>query len=215
MRSFGLPELLYVIEALRWTLALSAIGFIGGGLVGALIAILRFADNRLIGGMITLYTQFFQGIPLLLLMLLCYYGISLIGIQLSPLQAAATALTINASAFLGVIWESALRSIPKTQWESGESLALSPLQTLGHIIAPQAVRLALPSTVGFLVQLVKESSLSSVIGFVEITRAGQLVTNITFAPLEVFGVVAVLYFIICSLLSWLSRRIEFSLRQAM
>lgn len=123
MRSFGLPELIYVVEALRWTLALSAIGFIGGGLVGALIAMLRFADNRLINGIITLYTQFFQGILLLLLMLLCYYGISLMGIQLSPLQAAATALTINASAFLGVIWESALRAIPKTQWESGN---LSP-----------------------------------------------------------------------------------------
>lgn len=214
MRSFGYPEIFYIVEALQWTLTLSVIGFVGGSLLGGIIAIARFNGHPFVKWLVTLYSQFFQGVPLLLLMLLCYYGISLIGIQLSPLMAATVALTLNSSAFLGAIWESALRTIPKAQWESGESLALRPVQTLRYIIAPQAIRLALPATVGFLVQLVKESSLASVIGFVEITRAGQLVSNITFAPLEVFGFVALLYFAVCTLLSWFSRKMEFAFNKA-
>lgn len=214
MRSFGIPEFLYVLEALKWTFALSLIGFIGGAVLGVILAVARCNDKWFIRNIAIVYTQFFQGIPLLLLMLLCYYGISLIGIQLSPLMAATVALTLNGGAFLGAIWESALRAIPKAQWESGESLALRPYQTLRYIIAPQAIRIALPATVGFVVQLVKESSLASVIGFVEITRAGQLVTNITFTPLQVFGLVAFLYFIICCLISWLSRKMEYKFNKA-
>jgi polar amino acid transport system permease protein len=208
MRSLGSVEALFVIDALRWTLLLTVIAFTGGGVAGAVIAILRLSDHRLIKWMLNGYNQVFQGIPLLMLMLLCYYGVSLAGIQLSALEAATLALTVNSSAFLGVIWESCLRSIPRAQWESASSLALTRTQTLRFVIAPQAFRLALPSTVGFMVQVVKQTSLASVIGFVEITRAGQLVTNITFEPLKVFGLVGLLYFVICSSLSWLSRRLE-------
>lgn len=214
MRSIGMVEVLYVVTALRWTLALSGIAFVCGGLVGAIMALLRLSEQPWLKRVMTVYVQIFQGIPLLMLILLCYYGVSLAGLRLSALEAATLALALNSSAFLCVIWESSLRAVPKGQWESAASLALNRFQILTFVIIPQALRLALPSTVGFLVQIVKQTSLASVIGFVEITRAGQLVTNVTFEPLRAFGLVAFFYFTLCFGISLLSRRIERGLIRA-
>lgn len=208
MRVFGTPEIIFLLFALRWTLLLTAIAFVGGGLVGIVFALVRLSDNPVVRLVTTVYVQIVQGLPLLMLMFLCYYGTTLFGFELNPVVAAALALTIHSSAFLGIIWESSLRAIPRPQWESAAALALTPLQTLTDVIAPQAIRIALPSTVGFLVQVIKQTSLASIIGFVEVTRAGQLVSNATFEPLKAFLTVAVLYFVICFPLTQLSRWLE-------
>jgi polar amino acid transport system permease protein len=210
MRTFGPTEFLFIVYALRWTLVLTIIAFAGGGLVGVLLALMRISSSKILRNLTLAYMQFIQGLPLLVLMFLCYYAPSLLGFDVSAIVAAAIALTINSSAFLGAIWESALRAIPKAQWESANALALTPLKTLRFVIAPQAIRLALPSTVGFLVQIIKQTSIASIIGFVEITRAGQLVSNATFEPLKSFLAVAALYFAVCFPLTqislWLERK---------
>ena len=212
MRYFGVPEFLFIVQALSWTITLTVIAFFGGGIVGVALALMKVSKRKLLQHATSVYMQVIQGLPLLVLMFICYYASSLFGFQLNAITAAAIALTINAGAFLGAIWESALRAIPKAQWESSDSLALTPLKTLRYVIAPQAVKLALPSTVGFLVQIIKQTSIASIIGFVEITRAGQLVSNATFEPLKAFLAVAALYFILCFPLTrfslWLERRIE-------
>lgn len=210
MRSFGTPEFLFILYALRWTLTLTVIAFLGGGLTGVLLALLRISSKRVVRAATSFYMQVIQGLPLLVLLFICYYGPSLFGFQVDAITAAAVALTINSGAFLGAIWESVLRAIPKAQWESADSLALTPYQSLRFVIVPQAVKLAMPSTVGFLVQIVKQTSLASIIGFIEITRAGQLVSNATFEPLKAFLSVAALYFAVCFPLTqlslWLERR---------
>lgn len=210
MRTFGATEFMFIVLALRWTLTLTLIAFIGGAIVGVGLALLRISRHAALRAITSLYMQIVQGLPLLILLFLCYYAPSLFGVEIAALAAAAVALTINASAFLGAIWESALRAIPKAQWESADALALTPWKTLRFVIAPQAVRLALPSTVGFLVQVIKQTSLASIIGFIEITRAGQLVSNATFEPLKAFLTVALLYFAACFPLTrlslWLERR---------
>jgi len=210
MRSFGPTELLFIAWALRWTLTLTAIAFLGGGLVGIVLAIARVSSHRAIRLLTAAAMQFVQGLPLLILMFICYYAPALLGYDVSAIVAAAIALTINASAFLGAIWESALRAIPAPQWESADALAMTPLQTLRFVIAPQAIRLALPSTVGFLVQIIKQTSIASIIGFIEITRAGQMASNATFEPLKSFLAAAALYFAVCFPLTqlslWLERR---------
>nr|WP_306266949.1 amino acid ABC transporter permease [Pararhizobium sp. IMCC3301] len=208
MRMFGIDEVYFLVFALRWTLLLTAIAFIGGGIAGVLLALVRLSDNPLIRVVTSFYVQVVQGLPLLMLLFLCFYGSSLLGFEISPIVAAAVALTIHSSAFLGTIWESSLRAIVPAQWESAWSLALTPMQTLRDVIAPQAIRIALPPTVGFLVQVIKQTSLASVIGFVEVTRAGQLMSNATFEPLKVFLIVAALYFIVCFPLTQLSRWLE-------
>ncbi|QEE43297.1 amino acid ABC transporter permease (plasmid) [Rhizobium sp. WL3] len=210
MRSFGPNEFLFIVYALQWTIVLTGIAFVGGGIVGVGLALMRISRSRILRALTSAYMQFIQGLPLLILMFICYYAPSLLGFEVSAIVAAAVALTINSSAFLGAIWESALRSIPKAQWESADALALAPHKILRFVIVPQAVRLALPSTVGFLVQVIKQTSIASIIGFVEITRAGQLVSNATFEPLKSFLAVALLYFLVCFPLTqlslWLERR---------
>ena len=172
IREFNLNDVLYLVAAMRWTLALTAIAFIGGGIVGLVIALLRvshLAPLRWIG---TTYVLAVQGTPLLAWLFVFFFGLSIVGIEVSPWIAAAASYSIYAGAFLGEIWRGALQAIPKQQWEAGSSLGLSFGQQLRYIIVPQATRLAIPPTVGFLVQLIKNTSLAAVIGFVELTREG-------------------------------------------
>jgi polar amino acid transport system permease protein len=117
-------------------------------------------------------------------------------------------LTLYASAFLGEIWRGCIEAVPAGQWDGARALALSKPQQLRFVIIPQALRIALPPTAGFAVQAIKSTSLASVIGFVELARAAQIVNNATFRPLLVYGSVAAIYFVMCWPLSFLSQRLE-------
>lgn len=149
-----------------------------------------------------------QPIPVLMILFMSYYGLTLMGLEIPPLLAASASLAIYVSAYLAEIWRGAIQAVPYQQWEASSSLAMSRAQQYRHIILPQALRISLPPTVGFLVQLVKNTSIVSVVGFIELSRAGQLVNNATFKPFQVFAVVALLYFAICFPLSRLSRYLE-------
>ena len=214
IRELSFIDVLYLIAATRWTLALTAIAFVGGGIVGLAVALLRvstFAPLRWLGA---LYVHAVQGTPLLAWLFVFFFGLSIVGIEVSPWIAAAAAYSIYAGAFLGEIWRGCLQAIPRTQWEAGASLGLSFTSQLRYIIVPQATRLAIPPTVGFLVQLIKNTSLAAVIGFIELTREGQLTTATTFRPFSVYITVAVLYFLLCFPLTQWSRRLERSLHVA-
>jgi len=208
IRGFNFTDVLYLVAAMRWTLALTAIAFLGGGIVGLAIALCRvsrFAALRWIG---TIYVLGVQGTPLLAWLFVFFFGLSIFGIEVSPWIAAAAAYSIYAGAFLGEIWRGCLQAIPRTQWEAGASLGLSIAAQLRYIIVPQATRLAIPPTVGFLVQLIKNTSLAAVIGFIELTREGQLTTAATYQPFTVYLTVAALYFALCFPLTQWSRRLE-------
>jgi polar amino acid transport system permease protein len=207
-RTFGVNDFLFLLQSLQWTVALTALALIGGGIVGFLVALARTARPHWLRIAAATYIQVIQGIPVLMILFLSYYGLSLAGYHLPPLIAAGLSMTIYASAHLGEIWRGSIQAVPTPQWESAESLALSTFQQYRYVILPQAVRLSLPPTVGFLVQLVKNTSIASLIGFVELSRAGQLINNATFQPFRVFLAVALLYFIICYPISQLSRRLE-------
>ena len=207
-RSFGTSEFLFLLESLQWTLILTALALGGGGLVGFFLALARASSVKLLRILAGTYIQVIQGIPVLMILFLSFYGLALLGFRLPPLVAAGISMTIYASAYLGEIWRGSIQSVPKQQWEASESLAMTRAQQYRYVILPQAVRLSLPSTVGFAVQVVKNTSIASLIGFVELARAGQLVNNATFQPFRVFLVVAALYFVICYPLSLLSRRLE-------
>ncbi|WP_427026246.1 amino acid ABC transporter permease (plasmid) [Aureimonas ureilytica] len=207
-RSFGPSEFLFLIESLQWTLILTALALAGGGLVGFFLALARASTLPWLRFLAGLYIQVIQGIPVLMILFLSFYGLALLGFRLPPLIAAGISMTVYASAYLGEIWRGSIQSVAKQQWEASESLAMTRVQQYRYVILPQAVRLSLPSTVGFAVQVVKNTSIASLIGFVELARAGQLVNNATFQPFRVFLVVAALYFIVCYPLSLLSRRLE-------
>jgi polar amino acid transport system permease protein len=208
LREFTVNEVWYLIFAARWTLALTAIAFTGGGLLGLLVMVLRVLPAKPVNWLAAGYIQAIQGTPLLGQLFLFYFGLSIFGYDVSPWLAAGAALSIYASGFLAEIWRGCVQAIPKTQWEASAALGLSFLEQLRHVIMPQALRIAIPPTVGFLVQVVKNTSLASAIGFIELTRAGQIVNGATFRPFLVYVCVAAIYFAICFPLSLWSQHLE-------
>lgn len=197
-----------LLLALRWTVVLSLIAFVGGGLVGLLLLVARIARWPGAVWLVSGYVQLFQGTPLLMQLFLAYFGIALFGVSVSPWVAASVALTLYTSAFLTEIWRGCVNSIPKGQWEAAQSLAMNLSEQLRHVILPQALRIATAPTVGFLVQVIKGTALASVIGFIEMTKAGTMIANATFQPFTVYACVALLYFALCWPVSAASRRLE-------
>ena len=197
-----------LLLALRWTVLLSLLAFVGGGLVGLALLVARIARLRgaepLVGG----YVQLFQGTPLLMQLFLAYFGLALFGINVPPWLAAALALTLYTSAFLTEIWRGCVAAVHKGQWEASSALALGLGEQLRYVIGPQALRVAVPPTVGFLVQVIKGTALASVIGFVELTKAGTMITNATFRPFTVYACVALMYFALCYPISAYAKTLE-------
>lgn len=214
IREFTSAELLFIVGAIRWTLILSAIAFLGGAIGGLVIALARTSQGRALRRAAAGFIQVFQGTPLLMQLFLVYFGLAVVGLPINPLLAAAVALTLHASAYLGEIWRGAIQAVPQGQSEAATALALSYPDRMRHVVLPQAMRLAVAPTVGFLVQLIKGTSLASIIGFTELTRAGQIINNATFKPFLVFGTVAALYFVLCWPLSLLARHMEARMRRA-
>ena len=197
-----------LLLAMRWTVVLSLIAFAGGGLVGLGLLIARLSQSKLAQSLVVVYVQIFQGTPLLMQLFLAYFGMALIGIETSPWLAASVALTLYSSAFLTEIWRGCVAAIPKGQWEASQSLALSFFEQLRYVILPQAFKIAIPPTVGFLVQVIKGTALASVIGFIELTKAGTMITNATFKPFLVYSCVAALYFALCFPVSYFAKQLE-------
>lgn len=197
-----------LLEAARWTVSLSLIAFIGGGIVGLMLLILRLSKVRGSDAFVGGYVQLFQGTPLLMQLFLAYFGIALFGIKTSAWVAASVALTLYTSAFLAEIWRGCVAAIPKGQWEASGSLAMSFSEQLRHIVLPQAIKIAIPPTVGFLVQVIKGTALASVIGFIELTKAGTMIANATFQPFVVYSCVALMYFVLCFPISLYSKHLE-------
>lgn len=208
MRTFGFPEFLFILEAAKWTVALSLIAFIGGAVGGLIIALSRTSHNGVARWVSGAFIQVFQGTPLLLQLFLVFFGAPVLGLDINPWVAAGVALILNSSAFLGEIWRGCIQAIPSGQWEAAQALSLSYVARMRYVILPQAARIALAPTVGYMVQIIKGTSLAAIIGFAEITRAGQIINNATFQPLIVFSVVAAIYFVLCWPLSLLAARME-------
>ncbi|AZN96107.1 amino acid ABC transporter permease [Mesorhizobium sp. M9A.F.Ca.ET.002.03.1.2] len=214
MGPLGLNELLFLLQGLKWTLLLSAIGFIGGGVFGLLIALARTAEIKVLRQAAGGYISVFQGTPLLMQLFVVYYGIALFGFNVEAWVAVAIAFTLHASAFLGEVWRGAIQAIPKGQSEAANALGLHYASRMKDIVLPQALRISLPATVGFLVQLIKGTSLAAIVGFIELARAGQIISNQTYRPLIVFGIVGAIYFVICWPLSLYGTRLENRLAMA-
>ena len=201
-----------LLIATKWTLILSAIAFICGGIIGFLVMLMRISPNKWLSSISWVYIEFLQGTPLLLQLFLAFFGISIVlGVNLSPLQAATLALTAFTSAFLADIWRGSIAAIGTGQWEAASALGFGYFKKLRLVILPQALKLSIAPTVGFAVQVIKGTSLASVIGFTEISRAAAQINNVTLQSLLVFSIAGLIYFCLCYPLSVLSQRLEGSM----
>jgi polar amino acid transport system permease protein len=197
-----------LLDATVWTIVLSLIAFVSGGIVGLILLFLRTSQVPWLEMPTRLYIEFFQGTPLLMQLFLFFFGVALFGLEVSPWVAAWLALMFWTSAFLTEIWRGCVESIAKGQWEASSSLAMSYIEQMRYVILPQAVRIAVAPTVGFSVQVIKGTALASIIGFVELTKAGTMLNNATFRPFLVYSLVAAIYFCLCFPLSWYAKRLE-------
>jgi polar amino acid transport system permease protein len=204
----GKGEFLFLLKGLQWTLVLSAVGFICGIFTGLGIALARTSGFRFLERIAAGYIALFQGTPLLMQLFVVYYGLALYGMKLDAWVAIAIGFTLHAGAYLGEIWRGAIEAVPRGQVEAAKALSLGYVWRMKDVILPQALRISLPATIGFLVQLIKGTSLAAFVGFTELSRAGSMVSNQIFKPLLVFGIVGVLYFAICWPLSLYGTRLE-------
>jgi polar amino acid transport system permease protein len=204
----------HLLVGAGWTAALSMIAFVLGGAAGMVTLFARMSPAPLLRGVAKTYIEFFQDTPLLMQLFLIFFGMALLGMDISPMATATLSLTLFTSAYLAEIWRGCVESLPSGQWEASASLAMSRWQQMRHVILPQAVRIAIPPTVGFSVQVVKGTAVASIIGFVDITKTGTMIANATFRPLLVYAMVAAGYFLMCYPLSALAKRIERRLHAA-
>ena len=185
------------LKAAGTTLWLSWLAMLAGAMGGVLLALVRLSRVAPLRWLAVVYMEFFRSIPILIVMFFAYYGTPLVlHVDLTPFAAATLALALHASATMSEVVGAGLASVGRGQWEAAQSSGLTWGQTMRHVVAPQAVRVILPPSVGVFITTLKESSLASIIGYIELTRTGLLVRESTgggFVPLLELGV---LYFLI-------------------
>ncbi len=186
-----------MLRAAGTTLWLSALGMLLGAVGGTAVALLRLSRLRVLRLLALLHTEFWRSVPILIVMFFCYFGVPLVvGWNPSPFLAATVALALHASSTMSEVVRAGIGSVGRGQWEAAESAGFSATQVMRHVVGPQALRVVLPPSVGVFVTTMKESSLASVIGYIELTRTGLLVRDSTgggFAPLLAL---AVIYFLL-------------------
>ena len=218
---FGKPEgivLFQLLEATQFTIYLSLIAFIGGGLIALILAFMATIKNPLSNLVSTGYIWLFQSTPLLMLLFLFGLAIPrLFGVDINVWLAASVALVLYASAYIGEVWRGAIDSIPRSQWEAGDALGLRFLPIFFLIIVPQAIRISIAPTVGFMVQIIKGTSLAYIIGFHDLMAIGKRWANAPVngtEPFIIFPLMALIYFSLCFPLSQISQKLERRMKMA-
>lgn len=214
IRQFGWNEFFFLLEGARWTVVLSLLAFTVGGALGLAVALGRTSKWKLLRILMATYIQIFQGTPLLIQLFFVYFGLPLLGFKVDVWVALTIGLSLHTSAFLGEIWRGSIQAVPDGQSEAARALGIGYMHRMVDVVLPQAFRIGLPATISFLVNLIKGTALAALLGLTELTRSGQLMANITFQPLQVYGAVAVIYFFICVPLTYCSARIEQRLNAA-
>ncbi len=208
IRSFGFSEFLFILDGAKWTVILSLLAFTVGGLGGLVVALGRTSAKRWLRYLMATYIQIFQGTPLLIQLFFVYFGLPILGIRVDIWVALIIGLSLHASAFLGEIWRGSIQAVSTGQDEAARALGIGYFHRMKDVVLPQAFRIGLPATIGFLVNLIKGTALAALLGLTELTRSGQLMANITFEPMKVYGTVGLIYFVICVPLTYYSARIE-------
>lgn len=203
-----LHNLPYLLAAAKWTLLISVAGMAISILLGIFICAARISRAAWLRRAAAVYISFFRGVPLLVQLLMFFYMLPHIGIDLPAIAAAILAVGMCSAAYTAEILRGALQTIPAGQTEAADALGISPVWLWRRILVPQALRLGMPSLINELILLVKVSSLASVVGIGELTRVAQNITGQTYRPLEVYIAAAAIYFVINLVISQLGRLAE-------
>ncbi|PRI10376.1 amino acid ABC transporter permease [Leucobacter massiliensis] len=203
-------DLLLILQGAAVTLQICALSVLCGGALGLLFGLLATGPVRVLRWVSAVWVSAIRGVPVLLIIFFVYFGVPLLspGSNVPEYWAAVVALSVFASAYVSEIVRGSIQAIPRGQFEAAEALGLSYASRLRWVILPQAAKIIVPPGIGFLVILVKDSSLVAVIGLIELTRAGNIVASQTGKPILTYLIVGAVYFVICFTLSSLGRRYE-------
>jgi polar amino acid transport system permease protein len=201
-------------QATGLTIALSVVALVGGGVIGGALALARILGGKRADRLLTVPVDIVRGTPLLVQLMVWYLVPSVLQWDISPFAAAAAGLSLNAGAFISEILRGGIAAVPRGQREAALALGLSRTYAVLGIELPQSLPSVVPALIGFYIGLIKDTSLAYIVGLHELTRQAKLIADFTFRPLEIYVVIAVLYFVLCFPLSRLVPAIEQRLRES-
>jgi cystine transport system permease protein len=197
-----------LVQGAILTVKFAVLSMIFGLLAASVIAVMGISHNRVLNWIARVYVSLMRGTPLLVQIFVIYYGLPSLGISLDPTPAGVIALSANVAAYLSESMRGAILGIPSGQWLAAYSLGLSRRQTLRYVVAPQALRIAVPSLSNSLISLIKDTSLVSVITVTELLRSAQEVIASTYQPLPLYLAAAAIYWVLCQVLEWIQHWYE-------
>ncbi|WP_433436612.1 amino acid ABC transporter permease [Nonomuraea sp. CA-141351] len=206
-----LPDLL---TGLGVTLVLGVVSFVLGSAVGALVTLARISSSRVLRALAAAYVSVFRGTPLLIQVMIVYFGLPQLGLEIPPIPSAIIAFTLFSAAYLSENFRAGVLGVDKGQWEAAASMAMPYWKTLRRIIFPQAIRIATPAVGSRFVALMKDTSLASAVTVVELTRVAEGIGTSTFRYMEALLLVGLLYWVVNTLLQIGQQALERRMRRA-
>ncbi|MGG1617662.1 ABC transporter substrate-binding protein/permease [Paenibacillus sp. NRS-1782] len=192
----------FYVTGIGYTLLLSALGVLFGFIIGLIISLLRMSGVRIIEWLGTAYVEVLRGTPMLVQLMIIHYGVALtLGVNFTPLQSGIITLSLNSSAYLAEIFRAGIQAVDRGQMEAARSLGMGRGKAMRHVILPQAFKSVLPAIGNEFITIIKESSIISTIGIVDIMYQAQVIKNITYEGLSPFVIAAAIYFVMTFSLS--------------
>ncbi|MBQ9263259.1 MAG: amino acid ABC transporter permease [Clostridia bacterium] len=199
----ALPKLLrYGVEV---TLPLTAISFLLALLIAVIVALIQYAQVKGLKQLCRFYVWIVRGTPLLVQLYLVFYGLPSVGVVIDAFPAAVLVFGFNEGAYMAETMRGALESVSRGQMEAGYCVGMSYLQIMGHVVLPQAFRTAFPALSNSLISMLKGTSMASTITVMEMFRQAQVINGRVYESLGLYGEVALIYLLFCTLLSWFQR----------
>lgn len=199
--------------AVAGTIPLSLMSFAIGLVIALGVALLRLSSHRLLSGIGRIYVSAIRGTPLLVQLFIIFYGLPSIGLVVDPWPSAVVAFSLNVGGYAAEVIRAAILSVPAGQWEAGYVVGMSRSRTLRRIVLPQAARVSVPPLSNTFISLVKDTSLASIVLVTELFREAQEIATFTSDFLLVYLEAALIYWIICTVLSFGQDRLEKKLEQ--
>ncbi|MBB5410784.1 MULTISPECIES: amino acid ABC transporter permease [unclassified Paraburkholderia] len=190
-----------LLQGLVTTLLLSIASIVGSTLIGLFAAVLRSFGPWGTARLARLYTELFRGTPVLITLMFIYFGVSYFGYAIDVFAAGVIGLSIYQGAYIAEIFRSGIEAVPKGQWEVSQILGLTRAQSFSFVVLPQTGKIVLPPLVGQYLSLIKDTSIVSMIGMSELMHGGQAIVDRVGKPVEIYGLVALIYFAVCFPLS--------------
>ncbi len=204
-----------LLESLGQTMLLTLLSLIFAFIIGLIFGLMNVSKKKVLNFIGTLYVDAVRGVPLIVLAYFIYFGIpagvkaaGFTNFRLPALQAGTIALSMNAGAYMAEIFRAGIQSVDKGQMEAARSLGLPYGKAMQKVVLPQAIRTMVPSIINQFIISLKDTSILSVIGFPELTKAGNIIAGNTFAVLQVWAIVGVMYMIVITILSKVAKRVE-------